>query len=44
MGKDTVHVVMVAQLETLDDVVVTGIFKKSKESYTGAVRVVTDKE
>ena len=44
VGKDTVHVVMVAQLETLDDVVVTGIFKKSKESYTGAVRVVTDKE
>ena len=28
----------------LEDVVVTGIFKKSKESYTGAVTTITEKE
>lgn len=43
-GKDTINVTMVAQTESLQDVVVTGIFKKNRESYTGAVRTVTDKE
>ena len=43
-GKDTINVTMLPQSETLQDVVVTGIFKKNRESYTGAIRVVTDKE
>ncbi len=43
-GTDTINVTMRSLTETLQDVVVTGIFKKNRESYTGAVRVVTDKE
>lgn len=30
--------------QTLDDVVVTGIFKKAKESYTGAVSTITSEQ
>ncbi|WP_231932397.1 MULTISPECIES: SusC/RagA family TonB-linked outer membrane protein [Butyricimonas] len=43
-GRDTINVTLQEQAETLQDVVVTGIFKKNKESYTGAVRVVTAQE
>ncbi len=43
-GLDTINVILQEQAETLQDVVVTGIFKKNRESYTGAVRVVTAQE
>ena len=37
-------VVLKSAKNELEDVVVTGIFKKNKEAYTGAVTVITDKE
>lgn len=37
-------VVMEEDTQEMDEVVVTGIFSKSKETYTGAVAVVTEKE
>lgn len=37
-------VVLKNQLNELKDVVITGIFKKSRESFTGAVSTVTEKE
>lgn len=37
------HIVLENDAQTLQDVVVTGIFKKAKESYTGAVSTI-DKE
>lgn len=39
-----IDVKMVPDTEALDEVVVTGIFNKSKESYTGSVTTVTPKE
>jgi len=42
--KTQIDVKMVEDSETLEDVVVTGIFTKSKESYTGAVTSVSTKE
>ena len=38
------HIVMESDAQKLQDVVVTGIFKKAKESYTGAVSTVTSEE
>lgn len=38
------HVVLESDAQKLQDVVVTGIFKKAKESYTGAVSTVTSEE
>lgn len=35
---------MEEDVKQMDEVVVTGIFSKSKESYTGAVSVITEKE
>lgn len=35
---------MEEEVKQMDEVVVTGIFSKSKESYTGAVSVITEKE
>ena len=43
-GKDDIQVVMEEDNVALDDVVVTGIFKKAKESYTGAVSTITNEE
>lgn len=43
-GEQELKVVMEENVEEMDEVVVTGIFSKSKESYTGAVSVVTEKE
>ncbi|MBC5620768.1 MULTISPECIES: SusC/RagA family TonB-linked outer membrane protein [Butyricimonas] len=43
-GKTKIDVKMEEDSETLDDVVVTGIFTKAKESYTGAVTSVSAKE
>ena len=43
-GKHRINVVLKEAQQMLDQVVVTGIFKKSKESYTGAVSVITEEE
>lgn len=43
-GKEDIQVVMEDDNVALDDVVVTGIFKKAKESYTGAVSTITNEE
>lgn len=39
-----IQIVMKEENAVLDDVIVTGIFNKSKESYTGAVTSVSNKE
>ncbi len=39
-----VNVVMEEDAQEMDEVVVTGIFKKARESYTGAVTTITDEE
>ena len=43
-GKEDIQVVMEDDNVALDDVVVTGIFKKAKESYTGAVSTISNEE
>ena len=43
-GENELNVVMEEEVKQMDEVVVTGIFSKSKESYTGAVSVITEKE
>lgn len=45
-NKEISEIVVVLKLakNELEDVVVTGIFKKNKESYTGAVSTITEKE
>lgn len=43
-GQQELLIVLEEEVAQLDDVVVTGIFNKSKESYTGAVTSVTSKE
>ncbi len=43
-GEQELKVVMEENVTEMDEVVVTGIFSKSKESYTGAVSVITEKE
>lgn len=42
-GEKELNVVMEEDVKQMDEVVVTGIFSKSKESYTGAVSVITGK-
>lgn len=45
LGKRTeLNVTMEEDATEMDEVVVTGIFKKAKESYTGSVTTVTNKE
>ena len=39
-----INVVLREEVQNLDQVVITGMFNKSKESYTGAARTVTSKE
>ena len=39
-----INVVMEEEVAEMDEVVVTGIFKKARESYTGAVSTITDEE
>lgn len=41
---DNIVVILKNQLNELKDIVITGIFKKSRESFTGAVSTVTEKE
>ena len=43
-GKHRIDVVLKETQQMLEQVVVTGIFKKNKESYTGAVSVITEEE
>ena len=43
-GEQELKIVMEENVTEIDEVVVTGIFSKSKESYTGAVSVITEKE
>ena len=43
-GEKELNVVMEEEVKQMDEVVVTGIFSKSKESYTGAVSVITENE
>ena len=43
-SRTKIDVKLAEDTETLEDVVVTGIFTKSKESYTGAVTSVSAKE
>lgn len=40
----SLQVVMVEDVMQMEEVIVTGIFSKSKETYTGAVSVITEKE
>lgn len=43
-GEKELNVVMEDEITEMDEVVVTGIFNKSRESYTGAVTTITSKE
>lgn len=43
-GTATLNIVMEDETTQIEEVVVTGIFQKNKEAYTGAVTVITDKE
>lgn len=43
-GQQEMNVVLEESTEKIDEVVVTGIFKKSRESYTGSVKVIAEKE
>ena len=42
--KSTFNIVMEEEVENLDEVVVTGVFTKAKESYTGAATTITAAE
>lgn len=42
--KNTFDIVLEEEVENLDEVVVTGVFTKAKESYTGAVTTITAQE
>ncbi|MFR5660629.1 MAG: carboxypeptidase-like regulatory domain-containing protein, partial [Butyricimonas faecihominis] len=42
--KNTFDIVLEEEVENLDEVVVTGVFTKAKESYTGAVTTITAAE
>ncbi|MGN7722074.1 SusC/RagA family TonB-linked outer membrane protein [Chitinophaga sp. 22620] len=39
-----IHISLAPTVSTINNVVVTGIFNKAKESYTGAARLITEKE
>jgi TonB-linked SusC/RagA family outer membrane protein len=43
-GKPEINTVLEEDIQTLGNVVITGIFNKSKESYTGAERTITKTE
>ena len=43
-SRTEINVVMQEEAAEMDEVVVTGIFKKARESYTGAVSTITDEE
>ena len=43
-GKDTINVVLREDVKQVDEVVVTGIFTRKKESFTGSSTTFTTKE
>lgn len=43
-GQAELNIVMQEDISEMEEVVVTGIFTKAKESYTGAVTTITEKE
>lgn len=43
-GETDLQIVMKEDMAEMDEVVVTGIFQKAKESYTGAVTTITSKD
>lgn len=43
-GQENIRVKLEEEVAEMDEVVVTGIFRKSRESYTGSVSTVTEKE
>lgn len=43
-GEEHLNVVLKEDVQEMDEVVVTGIFTKARESYTGAVTTITSKE
>lgn len=43
-GKTTLKIVLKDETKEMNQVIVTGIFQKSRESYTGAVKTITSKE
>lgn len=43
-GKNVIDVTLEEEASEIDEVVVTGIFKKAKESYTGAVSSISSKD
>lgn len=43
-GEESMNVVMKETVHEIDEVVVTGIFTKAKESYTGAATTITSKD
>ncbi|SEM68054.1 TonB-linked outer membrane protein, SusC/RagA family [bacterium A37T11] len=43
-GNNLINAVLRENVESLDDVVVTGIFNKNKETYTGSARVISEVE
>lgn len=44
VGKDTMNAMLEEDVEVLEDVVVTGIFERKKESFTGAATVIKKEE
>lgn len=42
--QETIHVTMEEDSQNLGEVIVTGVFQKSRESYTGAVSTVTNEQ
>ena len=43
-ASSNMHIVLESDAQQLQDVVVTGIFKKAKESYTGSVSTITNED
>ena len=43
-GQENIRIKLEEEVAEIDEVVVTGIFKKSRESFTGSVSTITEKE
>ncbi|MFR3332055.1 MAG: SusC/RagA family TonB-linked outer membrane protein [Odoribacter splanchnicus] len=43
-GEESLNIILEEEIAEMDEVVVTGIFTKARESYTGAVTTITSKE
>lgn len=44
VGQTEINIVLEEEVKEMEEVVITGIFKKSRESYTGAVTTISSKE